>query len=537
MFCGALTIEYVEGDDATSIVYHALGRNSDLQSPYAAYHAGADLLMRPLPASEPLLRISSILGSATASVVFVLLALQLAFRSDQGQEAAPSRVLVTCALLLATPELFYLGLYYSPAILGLCFVTAAHLVARGARESGSRAAARPAAMGLSVALFAAGVALRWPLLGYGGVIAADLWLGISASTRRGSMRSALVWGASALGAGSAVILIAGASSGRIPWGTVGFVAGQRGAARGGLFEIETALSLSPFITPAFLLLLAAGLITSYDGRLRTLALLAAGLLGAAPFLLTGVPKFIAPALVPLMLCAARGFRALWMRFPLRAARVLLFALLLGPWLIGVRATRPGSAWGPGFQLRPFDRAAGGDRTRVGLAFQGGAAFPTPEGPRPVGGHAFVLLGGGWRSFVTDQAEERRRLIERAIESELPILTTRWSPDFFTAELLRQGFTTHERAENIFDDGDDYVSRPFLDTKGRRVEILARGVTGPLSEDDWAALVKTARVHPMVLFHASSSTLRSLWQEAASAVQGLGMHSARVDLEEVAELSI
>ncbi len=509
VFCGALTMEYVEGDDATSIVYHALGRNSDLQSPYAVYQAGADLLMRPLPASEPLLRISAILGSATASVVFVLLALQLAFRSDQGEEAAPSRALVTCALLLATPELFYFGLYYSPAILGLCFVTAAHLVARGARESGSRAAARPAAIGLSVALFAAGVALRWPLLGYGGVIAADLWLGISASKRRGSMRSALLWGASALGAGLAVIVIAGASSGRIPWGSVGFVAGQRGAARGGLFEIETALSLSPFITPAFLLLLAAGLTTSHAGRLRTLALLAAGLLGAAPFLLTGVPKFIAPALVPLMLCAARGFRALW----------------------------TGSAWGPGFQIRPFDRSASDDATRVGLAIGGGAAFPTPEGPRPVGGHAFVLLGGGWRSFVTSQAEERRRLVARSIESELPILTARWSPDFFAAELLRRGFTTQEPADGRFDDRFDFIGRRFTDTRGRHVELLERGVTGPLSDDDWIALARTAKVHPRVLFHAASSTLRSLWKRAPTAVEGMGSHSALVDLEGIGAPSI
>ena len=59
VFVRSLTFKYVDGDDASTIAYHALGRNADLQPPYGTYHAGMDVILSVLPAQENILRIVS----------------------------------------------------------------------------------------------------------------------------------------------------------------------------------------------------------------------------------------------------------------------------------------------------------------------------------------------------------------------------------------------------------------------------------------------------------------------------------------------
>jgi len=57
-------MRYIEGDDATSIAYHALGRIESLQPHYAGYQGMMDKVLILLPANEALLRTFSILFSA-----------------------------------------------------------------------------------------------------------------------------------------------------------------------------------------------------------------------------------------------------------------------------------------------------------------------------------------------------------------------------------------------------------------------------------------------------------------------------------------
>src|SRR4051812_34368102 len=46
LFFFTLNFNYVEGDDAATILYHLCGRNPEIQRPYAAYNSGMDFLLQ-----------------------------------------------------------------------------------------------------------------------------------------------------------------------------------------------------------------------------------------------------------------------------------------------------------------------------------------------------------------------------------------------------------------------------------------------------------------------------------------------------------
>ena len=69
-----LKFNYVDGDDASTIVYHALGRRESIQSPYSMYHSMFDTFLSTFSSiNETALRIISI----SISFVFSFLVLVL----------------------------------------------------------------------------------------------------------------------------------------------------------------------------------------------------------------------------------------------------------------------------------------------------------------------------------------------------------------------------------------------------------------------------------------------------------------------------
>ena len=81
------------------------------------------------------------------------------------------------------------------------------------------------------------------------------------------------------------------------------------------------------------------------------------------------------------------------------------------------------------------------RIALELVLGPGAAFPTPEGPRPLYGHGYVLLGGAWSRFINAAAAERQKSIHTAISMNAPLVVTNWSPDYYLDELYAMGYAT------------------------------------------------------------------------------------------------
>ena len=75
IYAESLTFVYVEGDDASSMAYHLLGRNKDLQPVYSAYQGMMDKMLSVLPPAEGLLRHVSMLSTGIAGILMVILIL------------------------------------------------------------------------------------------------------------------------------------------------------------------------------------------------------------------------------------------------------------------------------------------------------------------------------------------------------------------------------------------------------------------------------------------------------------------------------
>ena len=554
---------YVEGDDATSIAYHVLGRDASLQPPYSAYNGMMDKLLGFLPPSEPVLRIAAFGISSVAAVVFVLLALKLVF-DWLGHVTPVRRVTIALITLAACPELFFLGMAYTPNLVAMCFMLGAHLSLRHALRPGATAGGHRPAWGwfvASFALFGFGASCRWETLTYGIVPVVDLWLGFSSHRmHRPSLRQValgVVWGALALVAAFVFIGVSGYGPGAM----IDFVKLSQKASSGELragsgYGLRNVIGIyQPFFTPAFLLLMLIGLGSVLMKSRSLLVKALIGLLPLLPMIYNGAPKLLLAAFPGLVLLVAIGTEKLW--FALRSGPRLQFTrgaialLVLSPWLIGVRIFSPDTQWGPGFEVRTAsaesqstDTKAGQPRTisvgKVVPALGAGFAFSTPEGPRPFGGFGAVLFGGGWRNHLGEREAERRKVIEQALATRQPILQDDGNA-LVLIHLLEQGFTTKDRAPKaVLKSGEvppwdenGLCRRTFAHADGRAVTLLQlKGNSLLFKPDQLDKLVSGAKLGPVILHSGYSSTLAKLFKAAPQSAQALGPFSATVDLNQL-----
>src|SRR5690349_3025038 len=101
VYLASLTLVYVEGDDAASIVYHATAHHTGI-APYSPYHSMMDFVLNLLPTNEALLRTVSIGLTSIAAVCSVVLILMLAF-DWFGESQIRGKWLVALVIMLAMP--------------------------------------------------------------------------------------------------------------------------------------------------------------------------------------------------------------------------------------------------------------------------------------------------------------------------------------------------------------------------------------------------------------------------------------------------
>lgn len=483
-----------------------------------------DGVLSLLPAREPVVRISAMALTSLAAPLLLVLILALAF------DWAPDLIRIprsdaALVLPLLAPEFLYLGLVYTPALLALSFMVAAHLVLRRSRSA--------TGVAVSALLFGTGAAFRWDTLVYGGIILTDLLLGRpgGAALRKRSVL-ALKWGASAV----AVWLLAAALTGYSP------VMVLREIMAAGPTESYPGLSvmganLQPLFTPALSLLAAAGFLVLVRYRNTLAVALLVGFALVARYLPYGVPKWILVATPCLLACGVVGFSAAWrsggsrpFRYALRGA-VLLLVLL--PWVFSVRAVND-TAYGPAFEIQNFSRVAhGGVRAR--LAAGSGLAVPTPEGPRALGGHAWVLFGGEWRRLVRQLAGERDLAIQRAIDMRVPILQDS-GEGMIAAQLMGMGFKTADPWNRTIGNGL-LVERRFTSGDNRTVRVLRvlkrKSLFAP---DDLRLLRQIAASDVVVISVLYTSILHQYYLKAPGALEELGATAAVLHFQPLIQAS-
>ena len=549
-YAGAQSLVYVEGDDAATVAYHALGREAAIQPPYSSYNGMMDFLLQLLPARETVVRVVALTLSSLAAVGFVLLALRVAL-DWLGELRRKQQLWIAGLSLLAVPELFFFGLVYTPNVVGMCFILWGHLVLRRAwpgqcvgREWDGHRWGRVLA---SLVLYGFGVACRWETAAYGLVIVVDLWLGTGQQRFRRPSFSQLLfgmaWGVLALVSAFLFIVVSGYG-----WGDIlAWVEMSRQASAGHFDTGFTFFSFvgrhQTFFTPVGMGLCAVGLAV-LGWRYPALAVKAViGFIPLIPLFYRGAPKLLLPMVPGLLLCLGQGVLSLcfasWPDRRLLAARAVVLVVALAPWFVGVRVFSWDTQWGPGFEVRVSHgqeqvpaAVPGNDRERtigisnLKLAWADGFAVATPEGPRPVGGYGAVVFGGGWRNLVERLEEERRLVISRAAALGLPVLQDDGN-SLIVVHLLELGYATADPRKRF---AHGFNERKFSNHSGHQVRVWQLQERPSLFEgEQLQRLIREGGVERVVFYSNYSSSLQRLFRLAPEAAAALGPFSAVVDL--------
>jgi hypothetical protein len=551
VYACALTFEYVEGDDAASIAFHALGRNPQVQPPYSPYHGMLDLWLRILPPQEPLLRFTAISISSVAAMISIILALTLIF-GWLGEDSRTRKPLVVLAVLLSAPEFFFLGLVYEPTMIAMCLVLSSHLLLRriGIPSNLSKVSGKISIL-FSLVLFGVGVACRWDVGLYGVVIVSDLVLGRnhdsnSLRLKRRQLAFGLAWAVLAVIAVVVTIRLTG-------YGIRDFYEVLRLAQKevsnqpSWLWKVGAFQSL---FTPAFLVFLLTGFISLTRKHKRLALIVVLGTLPVIPFLFSREPKMLMPAIPGLLLCVVTGFEVLWFsRFSmsrLLMVRAAIGFMLIGPWLVGISIDSSETSWGPGFEIRAEGKGPNVDADpkranedagkqnasfrKIMITAQGGFAFPTAEGPRPFGGYAATLLGGKWRALINELSKERQNTISFALSSGIPIIQDDRN-SFVIVNLLRMGFITQSPGATT--QSSQFTERTFFNNRGEHITVFMLKERGFLFRSGHLRELATAAMAERVcLYSGYSSTIKRLGETAPKAVESLGPFSLTLNIYEL-----
>jgi hypothetical protein len=296
------------------------------------------------------------------------------------------------------------------------------------------------------------------------------------------------------------------------------------------------MTAQPLLTPATIVFGGIGFCWLMIRRAWLAFIVAIGFALVARWGISGVPKAILPAVPGLILCVFVGFSlALDRAFALRTGQVartavlfLMAAILVVPWVLGIRASLGDSAWGPEFELTSFDRPKPeNSRLQVGFTLGSPTAVPTSEGPRPLWGHGAVLLGGEWRRLAIERAQCHARVIDLAIGENLPIVAID-SLAIARIELVVRGFVSSQQTPGEVEPFGRWAAREFRDQQGSSRTVYQR-FQAVESKNSWFSdLVEELDPERLVLL-GYPGTLRDLHQEGVWNMLPLGPEGALVTI--------
>lgn len=574
IFLCSLTFRYVEGDDAASVAFHAFGRDFNLQPPYSAYQGMMDVFLYLLPADESTLRRAAVVITAVSAVVFVLLVINLIkewLPNLRGFKTA----LTATIILLCTPEIFYLSLFYSPGLTAMCFVLASHKLLRrfsNAQKDSKNSALYNGFIFLSaVLLFGVGVACRWDIGGlYLIVICADLILNnyadrqnIDSDRQQGFLharfinddeilnfqriRLTVLFAASAFAASIFAIFLSGYNLIEIYntlnlYNTALVISEELSiVSKIGIFQ--------SIFTPALLIFSTVGFFYLLIKRKRSAVFVLITVIPILIYAKDAHSKMILPALPSIFLAAAAGINFICFEISkkyLVLARVLTIVAISLPWLVGIQINSPNTSWGPGFDIRAAGESENDDRAKqvsedrtqkqklslqdFRIVLGGGFAIPTAEGARPLGGHFYALIGGQWRTLLEKFDDERVTVLREASLRDINILQDSGNP-YLVTKLLETGYRTADPYKIFSAQGIN--DRTF--TKGNeKIHLQALKIRASLFSKKTINDLIGYNKKEILLYSSYSSVIKKLKDTAPNAVQILGPFSAAINLEEYAE---
>jgi hypothetical protein len=345
-------------------------------------------------------------------------------------------------ILFAIPELFFAGLYINPTAIAMCLIMISHFLIRRYFNGNEKWWM----LLLASLIFGFGATIRWNTILYGLVIVADiLWLNEGFNLKK--FRQILFWGAGALFFFFLFLLIQ-----EYPPASIIEVYNFKNYVIDVDSKIPPLLNYiqsSTFYTPTMLFISVSGLIYLLfnNKKLFLFSLLSVGLM----FLLfhSFFFKMMAPVFPVFFLLITAGIKGIEAFIKSTTiSRSLMFIICASFWFIGLKINNS-KVWGPGFELkdkyysyRDNTVPVVKEKYNYRLCLFDGCGYPSPEGPRPMGGYAGILLGGKWHEFMNQDRKEYNLMIDTALKNRYPFIKVEYNY-YIENLLLGRGFTTKD----------------------------------------------------------------------------------------------
>lgn len=526
-----LNFNYVEGDDASTILYHLCGRNLQIQYPYAAYNSGIDFLIKTLNIQgEESLRTFAILVSFISG--FLILSLLVLFLDAffDRNEFVNSRYKTYLYLFIPfiIPDIIFHSLIVNSAYIGFVFFAGSLLLFIKFLKTN-----QIFILALSTLLFAIAIPFRWTLF-----VSLPVYIGLALYYNLVDYNSKKTWLllykiaiANLLGVFLAILFIY--VTGYDLQGIYNTII----SCNNYLKNIEVSLFSifaigSAFLTPALLFLVLLSFFKIYElnqvNNKYMISIVSLVLLSISPFFIFGFSssfKFLITLLPILLIIMVLGFDYLIKR---KWLFIIFLILVASPWFIGIQINAKGTFCGPGFELNKKNNDSNKSLENnpdkriqiegVHLRFDSGFYLPMLEGPRPFYGYFYVLFGNGWKNQIDLFTNEREKIFKVLMQNKNIVYIQDRRTAYFQCDLFRKGFVT----QTDFIDNDSILFRKY---KNKEQSINIYVIPDNYSKVEWISnYLKTAK--NTVIYRSSySNEILKLYYNNENHIDVLGPFTA------------
>lgn len=533
VFFFTLNFNYVEGDDASTVLYHLCGRNTDIQLPYAAYNSGIDFVIQLSGLkTEESIRTFAVLISFISGL-FVLIGCKSfveAFFESNKQVDSKSRIIFYLLLPFIVPDVLFHSLIVNATNISFVFILYSLISFIKFLRSDKNFW-----LLLSIVLFAIAIPFRWTMLVVLPVYVGLLFYFVPMTNSKPTFLLLLkVMIAAVFGLLLAIFLIS--LTGYSLQGIYDSILSTTGYLSQTDFSVLSVLaSGSAFLTPPLLILLLFSLFKTtamfkkQSKPAYSLAVLV--LLSASPFFLFGFfpsYKFLITLFPILLILMVLGIDYLMKKKVLFA---LFISSILAIWFLGIQINAGGTFCGPGFELNtqkvqnlnnPNSKEAQNVDERVkikgvSLKLASGFYMPMLEGPRPLYGYFYVFCNG-WFNQVEALKNERREIVKLLLDDKNAILIQDRKTAYLSCDLYQKGYKTTTN----FIDAKSYLYRDFV-KENDTIKLMV--APDNVSKVEWISNFPVEKGKKVIFRSSYSSEILQLYNAKKGNVKIIGPFTA------------
>ena len=448
LFFTTYSANYIEGDDASTILYHLCGRNKVIQMPYSCYNSGFDFLLSFFGENEIVLRNFSIFISFVFGLivlVFLAILVSTLFENDNSNK----KYFFLALLPFLIPDFIFQSL-----IVNSCNISFALLLLSTIFYVKFIKKHNNIFLILSIFFAAIAIPFRWSNLTYYPVFFSILIFACDFERKKiiHQIKPLVFHFCVSIFLGIFFIYISGYNLTSLIetffWGKKVMENNEKSIAAS--FAIG-----SSFVTIPFVILMFFGFIKFFrNSKKQVLEKIIFLFIPIFPYLILGIFiafKYLITVIPILVIISYYGFTDIHNK---KFQSSLLYSSILAMWFIGIKIDLNNTLCGDGYGFKKEIRKQKNTITeknldarlkfdKIKLSLDGGLYMPTAEGPRPLFGYFYVIFGGLWKKDLENLAAKRATIIQKLkINNDVILLQDRMTA-YLECELYKNGYQTFD----------------------------------------------------------------------------------------------